>query len=180
MSVWVNKDRKGISLKITDAGFVDLAVALDATPEQIDKAAKIAVSNVTRWAHRRVASLLSSVAKFPQDAILRRTKTSIQTGYKKGAYGSVWIGLFPMSVAWLNPVQTPTGVQAGGRFFRSAFIVDSLHGNVFKRRTASRLPIDKQKIEFKDSLDPIFEQVSKEAAERFKKELSQQLKWLTN
>lgn len=101
-------------------------------------AMKIAVARVSRWAGNEVRRRVASAVKVKGGIIKGRMFVGITD---EG--GRVWLGLSPIKLNRLNPRKTASGVTAGPAKRPGAFIIEKFGGNVFQRKGAARLPIEK-------------------------------------
>lgn len=116
----------------------EFALELGAVGPDAQRAMKIATSRTLRWAastvRRKMAkSLTISAHVVKHRMIVRATSEG----------GRLWVGLNPIDIKHLNPVQDAGGVQAGPARRPGAFIVQGLGGHVFVRKGRKRLPIKK-------------------------------------
>jgi hypothetical protein len=95
----------------------------------------------------------------------------------KGAFGRVWVGLKPIPLKHLGPRKTGDGITAGPVSVPGGFAVKSLGRNVFKRKGAKRLPIEKQSYAIDKEAAPIIDAVASEVEERLYTEFENALAW---
>jgi len=160
--------------KATALDFAELAAKFDATPARVQIAARRAIAKATKWANDKILGEMPELTGIRARIIKGRVRMDI-----KEASGRVWFGLNPVSAGRLDPRQDESGVTADGFEFAGAFIVDSLGGNVFKRRGAGHLPIDKQEVTIAEKAAIGVRQIAAETQAQFFKELRNQLKWMS-
>ena len=127
--------------------------ALAATERQAQQALNSTLPKIAAWMRGKSVKGLAGVTNVPQKVIRRRLKTFRLSKSASGSSITLWYGLDPVGMIYLNAKQGSGGVRAyGGRFVKSGFIATPSNGKrqVFKRRGTARLPIDKQNAEIAD------------------------------
>jgi hypothetical protein len=148
---------------------------LGATQKQIEPAMRSAVSRVTRWAGNEAARRISKATKVTGKVIKGRMRVEVMG--KDGVLGRVWAGLRNIPLKAMKPRQTKSGVTAGPAKRPGAFISEKLNGHVFKRKTAKRLPIEKETFSILDHGMDAMGSLENEIGERLQREFESQLKW---
>lgn len=138
-----------LSLNIDESQLQRAALDFDATPAQLRKAWRSALTKMARWIRTRSARGLSSELELPQNIIRARIKSTMD---QKGGSLRVWYGLDPVGLSSLKPRQTSEGVTAGKHKRPGAFLANSRSGTrqVFKREGKQRLPIKRQTVDIND------------------------------
>ena len=119
--------------------------ALAATERQAQQALNSTLPKIAAWMRGKSVKGLAGVTNVPQKVIRRRLKTFRLSKSASGSSITLWYGLDPVGMIYLNAKQGSGGVRAyGGRFVKSGFIATPSNGKrqVFKRRGTARLPID--------------------------------------
>lgn len=125
---------------------------LQATEAQVNRALSSTLGKMAAWMRTRSVRGLSKELQVQQKIIRRRLKTFRMSRTSNGASIRVWYGLDPIALIHLKARQTQRGVTAGRHSRDGAFIRRGRNGNeqVFKRRGAGRLPLDKQRLDVED------------------------------
>ncbi len=167
-----------MNLNLRVKGLKDWADDYEATEKQAAQALKRAVVRTTRWLNTHLARRAAKAVKVRVGVFKNRKRVRMVI---KDDWGNIWIGLNPIDLDHIGARQSKKGVKAGPAFVGGGFIArgGDVVGKVFKRRTAARLPIDKQALEIHDEVEPVVEQLYNEAMLRLEKELVHQLKWIT-
>jgi hypothetical protein len=164
----------------TDLSSLERSVKKLILPEaMIHKIMALTITRTARWARNHISRELRKV-KFDMKLINGRLRLNIDKGDANGA--QIWFGLDGVSLGKFNPIQTASGVHTdvmdvpgaflgAGRLslgkkswdsrFKNASGSD-MSGAVFKRRGASRLPIDKQFYDMASVGNPIFDKTVSE------------------
>lgn len=158
-----------------------VAVAdVSATQAQAEKALLSTLAKFAAWLHAKSAKGLSTELGIQQKVIRRRLKKFGLRKRNGGAEITVFYGLNPIALIYLQPKKRAAGISAsGGRYVPKGFIAK---GQVFKRRGAKRLPIDKQVADIKDQADVYIEDNLLGTAEfdaKFFSLFEHELKWRT-
>lgn len=130
------------------------------------------------------AAVKSIVREIPVKQARIRRNLRIERATRMRFSGAVVARGFRIPLKEFSPRQTAAGVtyrgQMGGRrIVRGAFIVPSLGGHVFRRKGASRLPIDKQ---FGPSVPQVFLQdrtqraMERTGADRWRQNMERELR----
>ncbi|MBS3958286.1 MAG: hypothetical protein KGZ52_02645 [Xanthomonadaceae bacterium] len=127
-----------IELRPALVGLDRIAGQLDVTPMQVDRALRITVNRMAAWVRRKSARALSSELKVALDVLRYRMRT-LRGGGAGSRKSTLWFGLNPLALKYLDPRAVGRGVKAGPLYVKGAFLAK---GQVFKRRGAARLPID--------------------------------------
>lgn len=151
-----------------------IGAAFDATPERIRIASRRAIAYATKWANDMILGQMPELTGVRARIIAGRVHLEIRE-----QSGKVWFGFNPISAGRLDPQQTSSGVTADGFQFPGAFVVDSLEGNVFKRRGRGRLPIDKQEVTIAEKAEIEVRQIASHVGEQFMKSFKNQLQWMS-
>lgn len=174
-----------ISIQI-DTKDMERAVAeLAATPVQLERALRSTLRKMAAWARTRSVKGLSDTLKIQQKVIRRRLRRIKAKNTPGGVEVSIWYGLNPLALIHLQARETSTGVRAsGGRFAKSAFKATAKNGKeqVFKRRGAARLPLEKQTTDIQDQAEKFLDGGLLRSAAfetQFYKTLDHELRWQT-
>lgn len=132
----------GVSLQLNFAQEITRATAeIEATPEQLTKAANRAIKKTIRWLRSRVAREVAQALGIPQKAFKQRlTNHVIGTGMDQ--VHILWLGVAPLAAEMLGrPRQTRAGITVGKRKYPGAFYRD-VYGDgpaawIRKRRAAA-------------------------------------------
>jgi hypothetical protein len=136
-----------IDLQIESAQLERMAREVDATDAQLRQALNSTLRKMAAWMRTRSVKGLSQALEIQQKLIRRRLKTFKVKQTANGPEITLWYGLDPMALIYLQAKKTGAGVSAsGGRTVKGAFIAHGRGNNlqVFKRRGTARLPLDKQ------------------------------------
>lgn len=173
-----------IDIDVRADGLQQIALDLAATEQQATKALRSTLNKMAAWLRAKSVKGLSQELAIGQKVMRRRLKSFRLTSRPGGGQVTIWYGLDPIALIYLNAKQTKKGVSAmGGRFVQSGFIAPVKGGRqVFKRRGKDRLPIDKQRAEVKDKADIYIEDRligTEEFEARFFTIFERELKWRT-
>jgi hypothetical protein len=107
---------------------------------EYDKAVREAVRKAVKEAgkgaiRQHAVEKIANFTKVPATAIKKASRVTV-TSRDRGL--RVWFGLNPVSLKYLNPKQTPTGVTAGPANIPGGFISKKLGGHVFVRKGLKR------------------------------------------
>lgn len=175
-----------IDLEIDAKSLERIATDLVATEAQAQKALNSALGKMAVWLRGRSVKELSPALQIQQKVLRRRLKTFRLRRSANGSEITVWYGLDPIALVYLQAKQNKQGVRAyGGRFVKSAFIAKGRNDNrqVFKRRGAARLPLDKQVADIDDKANTYIEDRLLGTAEfeaQFYKIFEHELQWRTS
>jgi hypothetical protein len=125
-------------IDIDESEIARITAMFDATPEQVEKAARSTLNKLARWMKSRASSDYAKAFKLQRAYILRRLRVTM--GSKGKNHIRLWFGLNPVSLIHFHAKQTAKGVTADGETYAGAFIQK---GQVFKRVGKARLPIVK-------------------------------------
>lgn len=141
-----------IDIEVSADGLRQIQLDLAATEALATKALQSTLGKMAAWLRSKSVKGLSQHLTIQQKVMRRRLKSFRLTRKPGGGSITVWYGLDPIALIYLNAKQTRTGVSAmGGRFVSSGFIAATKGGRqVFKRRGKARLPIDKQRVDIED------------------------------
>lgn len=162
-----------------------VALDLAATEDQVKKALNSALGKMAAWLKAKSVRDLSPHLGIQQKVLRRRLKSFRLGRNRDGSEITVWYGLDPIALIYLQARQTKAGVKAsGGRFVRGGFIARGRGGNeqVFKREGKGRLPIEKQTAGIKDRAETYIEDRllgTDEFDAQFLKFFTHELKWRT-
>lgn len=164
-----------------DAEQLRIAVAdVSATQQQAEKALLSTLAKMATWLQAKSIKALSAELGIQQKVIRRRLKKFGLRKRNGGAEITVFYGLNPIALIYLSPKKRAGGIGAsGGRYVKGGFIAK---GQVFKRRGAARLPIEKQVAEIKDQADVYIEDHLLGTAEfeaKFFQLFEHEIKWRT-
>lgn len=174
-----------VNLDIDARDLQGVILDLAATEQQAEKALNSTLVKMAAWLRSKSVKGLSGALAIQQKVIRRRLKAFRLQRRAGASEVTVWYGLDPIALIYLQAKQGKGGVKAyGGRFVQSAFIADGRNGNrqVFKRRGKGRLPIDKQRADIEDKASTYIEDELVGAAEfeaRFFKTFEHELQWRT-
>lgn len=160
---------------------------------KVGKAIDRAIRKTIRWMRKALIKLVAAEAKIPQKSIRLRVKDTVN---QKDKYGSVWLGLNPVSAHYVGrPRETPRGVNVGRRHrFESAFFQRVFRGNekkvyrrVFRGAGSSqrgkgdgRFPVELMTIPIDDIGEESAKKIQREAKVRFVRTLTQELNYALN
>lgn len=162
-----------------------LSLDLSATEDQAEKALLSTLGKLSKWLTSISVKRLSKHLDIPQHVLRRRIKKfSLRKTGGGGGQVQVFYGLNPVAVIDIDARQTRAGVSAGKRRIKSAFIRRGRGGHVqvFKRRGAARLPIDKQVVDIDEAAQVFIEDHllgTDEFEAQFFKLFEHELKWRT-
>jgi len=162
-----------------DASDLDnIAIGFGATTVEINKAIKRATNRTTKWLRTQILRTSSEAIKVTQKNFRKRLFLKID----RDNYGSIWVGLNPISLSLLSPRQNKRGVRAKSIFRESAFILPK-SGLVAKRKGKKRFPIQKQVMPIDEVMNGLLKNRifrSDMVAEKFMKEFESNLQWRTS
>lgn len=173
-----------IDIEVDAEGLQQITLELAATEAQAVKALQSTLNKMAAWLRSKSVKGLSERLLLPQKVTRRRLKSFRLSRKSDGGSITVWYGLNPVALIYLNASQNRAGVSAiGGRFVKSGFIARAGGGRqVFKRRGKSRLPIDKQVADIQDKATTFIEDDligTPEFEARFFLVFERELKWRT-
>lgn len=173
-----------IDIEVSGEGLQQIQLDLAATDQQATKALRSTLGKMAAWLRGKSVKGLSQELAIGQKVMRRRLKSFRLTSRPGGGSITVWYGLDPIALIYLNAKQNKSGVTAmGGRFVKSGFIAPVRGGRqVFKRRGKARLPIDKQRAEIQDKANVYLEDQligTEEFEARFFTIFERELKWRT-
>jgi hypothetical protein len=149
-------------------------------PEQVTKAVRTATTKAMRWAEREGAKRLANVTKLSVRQLREATRYKAKIRNRQGqVQGRVWFGLNDVALKWAGATQTPSGVSSRVGEYRDAFIVEKLNQHVFRRKGATRLPIQKVTYGILGTSEAVLAKVADEAARMFQQLLFSELDKLT-
>lgn len=172
-----------IDLQIDSESLHQVALDLAATDAQAQQALNSTLGKMAGWLRSKSVKGLSQHLAVQQKVIRRRLKSFRIQRRANGSEVTVWYGLDPIALIYLQAKQGKDGVKAyGGRFVKSGFIAQGRNDNrqVFKRRGKARLPIDKQRAAIEDKATTYIEDQLLGAADfeaRFFKTFEHELQW---
>jgi hypothetical protein len=149
-------------------------------PEQVTKAVRTATTKAMRWAEREGAKRLANVTKLSVRQLREATRYKAKIRNRQGqVQGRVWFGLNDVALKWAGATQTPSGVSSRVGEYPEAFIVQKLNQHVFRRKGATRLPIQKVTYGILGTSEAVLAKVADEAARMFQQLLFSELDKLT-
>ena len=160
--------------KATALDLSGMAEQFDAAPEKIRMAARRALAFAARWANSEALKQVPKVTGIRANIIAGRIRMEIME-----ESGRVWIGLNPIDVKKLHPVQTADGISADGFEFPGAFMPWGIEGPVFRRIGKERLPIKKLEVAISQKATVAIQQIAMQIRDKFNQEFKRQLSWLT-
>ncbi len=172
-----------IDLQIDTESLRQVALDLAATDAQAKQALNSTLGKMAGWLRSKSVKGLSQHLAVQQKVIRRRLKSFRLQRRADGSEVTVWYGLDPIALIYLQARQGKDGVKAyGGRFVKSAFIAPGRNDSrqVFKRRGKARLPIDKQRADIEDKSTTYIEDQllgTSEFEARFFKTFEHELQW---
>lgn len=148
-----------LELKIDADGLGQVAKDLAGTPQQVERALRSTLGKMAAWLRVRSIRGLSANLHITQKVVRRRLKTLRVQKTADGQSVRVWYGLDDIAMIYLGARQNSSGVKAGTRSVKSAFIANGKNGGkqVFKRKGSDRLPIEKQTLEVRDKAQAYIE-----------------------
>lgn len=173
------------NLRVDAPNLEGVILDLAATESQVQKALNSTLGKMAAWLRGRSVKDLSSALAIQQKVLRRRLKLFRLKRNGSGSEITVWYGLDPIAMIYLQAKQNKQGVRAyGSRFVKSAFIAQGRNGNrqVFKRRDKARLPVDKQRAEIEDKASTYIEDNMLGTADfeaQFFKIFEHELQWRT-
>ncbi|MCO7217132.1 phage tail protein [Halomonas sp. OfavH-34-E] len=132
----------GVSVQLNFAREITRATAaIQATPDQLQKASDRAIKKTIRWLKTRIAREISAATKVPQKALKPRLTTSV-VGTGRDRVHILWFGSLPLAAENAgNPRQTRKGTSVGKHRYEGAFVatIYNPEANVWirSRRNAS-------------------------------------------
>lgn len=174
-----------IDLQIEPENLQGVVLELAATEAQAEKALNTTLVKMASWLRSKSVKGLSKELAIQQKVLRRRLKSFRLKRRSGGSEITVWYGLDPIALIYLQARKNKQGVKAyGGRFVQSAFIASGRNGKsqVFKRRGKERLPVDKQRAEIEDKANTFIEDQlvgTEEFEARFFKTFEHELQWRT-
>lgn len=172
----------GFDIRIDTHQLNRLVSDLAVTERQAQQALSSTLAKMTAWLRGQSSKGLAKAARIPLRVVRRRMKTFRLSRSASGSSVTLWYGLNPVGVIYLQAKQNKSGVRAsGGRSYPSAFI-KTIKGarQVFKRRGTKRLPIDKQEAAIEAEANRYFDGDllgSGEFEERFFRIFEHELQW---
>lgn len=141
-------ERALLDLRVSSRGINVVRSGFRNLDKELAKAIRRAVYGTSKRIKKEVDASFVKISGIKASVIRNRLFVKIKASkYGDGGYFStVWVGLNPISLSKLNPVETAGGVRAGKLFIPDAFMPKGKFGNaVFTRRfEGQRLPWDKQ------------------------------------
>lgn len=173
-----------INLNVNADGLQRIVLDIMATEKQAERALRSTLSKMASWLRVRSLRGLSPHLQVSQKILRRRLKSFRLRSSAEGGEITVWYGLDPIGMIYLNARQTKSGVTAGKHRRDGAFIAAGKNGSrqVFKRRGSARLPIEKQTLDIQDKAQTFIEDRLIGTAEfeaQFFKTFEHELKWQT-
>lgn len=174
-----------IDIEVSTEGLQQIQLDLASTEAQATKALNSTLIKMAAWLRAKSVKGLADHLSIGQKVMRRRLKSFRLTRLPQGGQITVWYGLDPIALIYLNARQNRRGVAAmGGRFVQSGFIAPTKGGGrqVFRRRGRARLPIDKQRADVADKANTYIEDEligTDEFEARFFTIFERELKWRT-
>ena len=156
----------------TGADFERMTEDFDVFKYDIKDALRKACKVVTREVNEDLFGDMKRVTGMKASVFKNRIR--MRFAYNSGT-GTVWIGLNDIPLKRLDPRQNRQGVKAGPVFRKSAFIANTLGGQVFRRKGPERLPIEVQTEPIRDKGEESVARVTSHIQERFMRVLSAEL-----
>jgi len=105
------------------------------------KAVREAVRSAVREAgkgtiRQHAVEKIANYTRVPASGIMKGARVKVSENSNRGL--RVWFGLNPVSLKYLNPVQSPEGVTAGPAKVPGGFISKKMGGHVFVRKGLNR------------------------------------------
>lgn len=144
-----------VSLTIDQHELTRLVDEFSASEVIVRRALQSTISKMGRWLRTRAGRAVRQETGIDFKLLRKRFRAVKFKKTPNGGIGGAWIGLNPIDLKNLAPVQDASGVAAGPsgkrRDYQGAFMgprpgvtASKLKGRVFKRAGSSRLPIKKQ------------------------------------
>lgn len=172
-----------MELRIDAPALGTIATELGGTADQVEAALRSTLAKMASWLRALSVRGLARELQIGVKVMRRRLKAFRLRKSADGASIAVWYGLDPVAMVHLGARQTRAGVTAGKHKRAGAFIAGKGEGRqVFKRRSAARLPIDKQTVDIQDKAQAWLEDeaIGGAAFERkFIATFEHELKWRT-
>ena len=166
----MNINSKELDLTIKEFGAQDKIIAASF---------RAAINRTARWLRTQATRSVSSELQIKSSIVRHRMKAMKLRRDRNGNWVTgVWFGTNPIPFSYMNPKQTKTGVKAGKYSIEHAFIAK---GQVFKRTSRARLPIERQGLEVQKSVGKLFKKdLVDKWPDFFFKEFRRQLEWRTS
>lgn len=150
-----------LRVEISQDQLTALKSFFDATTNEVKKAGVRTIRKTSNWIKTASVREISKRTDIAQKILRGRAKSKI---YVNKMQGEFTFGIYRVSLMRLGPKQQKKGVRAGKFFRQSAFIapIKSSTSNkyqVFKRVGKKRLPIEKQMIVIKDSVNTVIRDI---------------------
>lgn len=195
-----------IEAKIDKDEIGKLQAFFSATDKELEVASNYALKQTINWLKSQLVKKIAQENKIQQKPLTEKTTKGTSRVYsstnKNDKTAQLWMGVYRISLARLNPKQygkhgtkrrknSRAGVAAGigGSIFREgAFLMPISKRNggtavvpyqVMKRSGKSRLPIEKQDYEYKESAITIGADLQELIPEKLTDALRTKLKWQT-
>ncbi|WP_441253605.1 hypothetical protein [Bradyrhizobium sp. 613_E4_N2_2] len=182
-----------IRLEIDKQQIDDLISTIKATDAEALKALRSTIRKMGQWLRTRAGRSIRAETGMNNKILGRRFRALKFKTKPDGGIGGVWIGLNPVDLGLLSPVQGMGGVAAGpmgkGRAYEHAFmgkrpgeITAKFKGGVFRRTSKKRLPIERLGYDIDDEGRKALESDVMELNEfenQFFRVFERELKWRT-
>lgn len=171
-----------LAVTIDDQGaFERVRRAMEAMPEQVEKARKRALRKLLTWVRRQVLRAVASAAGMTQKAFKAVLRYNLET--QDDGSIKIWIGTNPVQAHYLGTVRWTRrmkGARVGRRLFEHAWSWgpgSKTKTLVMRRRGEGRLPIDPVTIEIHEAVSRRVEEMLPAISERFERLLMQELNY---
>jgi hypothetical protein len=156
--------------------------SINALPEQVARAATLALNRTAEWLKGQVSKELSKEKRLKLKLI--RDKISITRAGKKNLQSLLncnFRGIYARDLGSMR--QTPEGAKAGGQVFPGSFIASLKPGakaGIWRRKTKKRFPVKSVTIPiFDEAIKIVEELVGDEARSVFEKRFKHEISRLT-
>jgi hypothetical protein len=167
-------------IDVSLSGIDEIIAQAGALQGEVREALVRAVRKTSRWMAKRNAAELAKIMGVPQAEISRRIATAKPRRLAAGVEGRVFHGLDPIGWEYLDPRRLTKGVEVSiGASDSQAFIApgrSSQKERVFRRRGASRLPLDRKTAKIADLANAYLSRDNGVAA-KFREFFKMELEW---
>ncbi len=153
---------------------------LNATNHQVASAGLRSVNKTLSWIQAHGRRAIAAENDVPLKTLRRRVFVRKASG--SALRGSVWFGTAPIKAIYAgSPIKSIGGIKVRGHFFQGSFVarMPAGHLGIFKRRGATRLHIDEQRINLSASAG-VLGKIAAQAPERLRTIYAQELNYELN
>jgi hypothetical protein len=141
-----------------------------------------AINKTLTWAVSHGLRAIASANDVPLKALRGRRRGRKRNASRRNLTGQAWFGTLPVLASDVGkPRQTRLGARAGKHAFPGAFVatMPSGHIGIFKRRSASRLPIVEQVVQL-SAAESAIEGVARQTSTRLETVFAQEFNYEVN